>query len=357
MAYDAQSLHSKSAILGDSSSGEIIFKHNPDEKLPIASVTKIMTMLLVMEAIDNKSISLDDIVTVSETAAIKSGSHIFLAPNEQMSVNDLLKGVAVSSGNDAAIALAEHIAGTHEQFIVMMNEKAKSLGMKNTNFSSCNGLDDTNNYSSAYDVFIMTKELLKHKAILNYTGIWMDTLRNGQFSLSNTNKLIRFYKGATGMKTGSTSIAGFCLSATALRDNLHLISVVLGADSSQHRFLDASNLLNYGFSAYKAVKLSKKGEVFGYNNVHKGKSKLCSVIYNDELDVMLKKDINKDKIEMIVENNETTVAPVKKGDNAGSITYKLGDKILGKIELVYNENVAKIDFPYIFKEMLIKSLS
>ena len=352
LAYDESTLHSKSAILGDSRSDCIMFEHNADEKLPIASMTKIMTMLLTMEAVDSGKISLSDVVVVSETAAKKEGSHVYLSPGENITVDELLKAVAVASGNDAAMALAEHVGGSIDEFVALMNKRAKELGMNNTNFVNCNGLDDPNHYSSARDVYIMTKELLKHEKIINYTTIWMDTLRGGTFGLSNTNKLVRHYEGTTGVKTGSTSIAGFCVSASALRNNMHLISVVVGADSSQHRFADASNLLNYGFNSYKSIEKGKKNQVHKYVEISKSKNKLYPVVYSKDVSFICPKTINEKeiKIEEKLENNLS--APMKKDTKIGEITYIYNGNILGKTDVVMKETAEKIDVLYVFKQLM-----
>ena len=240
----------KSLLLMEASSGKILYEQNSHESLPPASVTKIMTMLLICEAVDSGKISLDTKITVSERAKSMGGSTIFLETNEVMTLNDLLKGIAVASANDACVAVAEHMCGSVEAFVALMNARAKELGMKDTNFINCNGLDADNHYTSAYDIAIMSRELLKHSMIEKYTTIWMDSLRNGEFQLANTNKLIRFYQGANGLKTGSTSKAGCCISATAKRDGMQLIAVVLGAENSKDRFNAASELLNYGFANY-----------------------------------------------------------------------------------------------------------
>lgn len=258
LAKGIDELTSKSYILMDGQSGNVLLENNADEQLPPASITKIMTMLLAIEAIDSGKLKTTDIVSVSETAAIKEGSHVFLAPGEQISVDDLMKSIAVASGNDAAIAIAETLCGTQEKFVEQMNKRASELNMNNTKFINCNGLDTDGHVSCARDVAIMTFELLKHPKIFDYTTIWMDTLRNGTFQLANTNKLIRFYDGANGMKTGSTSKAGFCLSATAKRNGVQLIAVVMGAPSSKERFADASTLLNYGFQNYSLTTACQK---------------------------------------------------------------------------------------------------
>ena len=351
LAYDKNTLHSKSAILGDVRSDVIMFELSADEKLPIASMTKIMTMLLTMEAIDSGKIKTEDIVTVSENAAKKEGSHVYLSAGENISVDDLLKAVAVASGNDAAMALAEYVGGSIEEFVTLMNKRAKELGMNNTNFVNCNGLDDPNHYSSARDVYIMTKELLKHEKITKYTTIWMDTLRDGTFGLSNTNKLVRHYDGTTGVKTGSTSVAGFCVSASALRNNMHLISVVVGADTSQHRFADASNLLNFGFNTYKTVEKGKKGVVHKYIEIEKSKNKLYAVTYAEDLNFICPKSFKEDEIKIEEKINAELKAPIKKGSKAGEIIYTYNDTVLCKTDLVVKDDAESIDVFSVFREL------
>ena len=239
-----------SAFLMDFDTGKILYEKNADEKRALASVTKIMTLLITMEEIYNGNLKYDDIVTGSEYAKGFGGSTIFLDAGEKMSVRDIIKGIAVASGNDASVAIAEHISGSESVFVSRMNEKAKALGMTGTNFVNCNGLDADGHYSTARDIAIMSRELMKYDDIFEFTGIWMDSLRNGEFTLSNTNKLIRFYDGATGLKTGSTNNAMFCISATAKRGNMHLIAVIMGAETSKQRQADASELLNYGFNNF-----------------------------------------------------------------------------------------------------------
>ena len=250
--YPSLSLNCRSAVLMEASTGEILYASNENEALPPASVTKVMTLLLVMEAIEEKKINYTDMVSASEHACSMGGSQIYLEAGEQMSVEDLLKSVVIASANDAAVTLAEYVAGTEEAFVEMMNKKAAELGMENTFFENTNGLDDTTekHLTSAKDIAIMSRELIKYPKITEYSSIWMDTVRNGEFGLTNTNRLVRFYKGCTGLKTGSTSKAGFCISATAERDGLSLIAVIMGSPSRDERNAAAVNLLNYGFSNF-----------------------------------------------------------------------------------------------------------
>lgn len=352
-AKDMETLSGKSLILA-SDDGTILFEKNADEKLSPASVTKIMTALLVMEAIHTGKIKTDDIVTVSENAANKTGSHIFLAPGEEMSVNDLMKGLMVASGNDAAIALGEYISGSEQAFVEEMNKKAKSLGMTNTNYENCNGLDLPNHYSSARDIMIVTKELLKYPDIFNYSSIWMDTLRDGAFQLANTNKLIRFYDGANGMKTGSTSVAGYCLSATAKRNGIQLIAVVLNAPTSKDRFSDASTLLNYGFNTYEKINACEKGGVHSYIEVRKGITDNVKIVFEESFSMMVKKGEGRN-ISYKAEKLPTELsAPVNKGEKIGEAVIYNGDKKIGSVNLIASDSVNKITLWQTFSQMYNK---
>lgn len=351
MAEGVNDIKAVSAILMDGSSGKVLFEKNADQRLPPASITKIMTMLLIMEAIDSGQISTDDIVTVSKTAAIKTGSHIFLAEGEQMSVNDLMKGIAVASGNDAAIAMAEYLYGTQEKFVEQMNKRAKELGMENTNFVNCNGLDVDNHYSSARDVALMTLELLKHPKIFDYTTIWMDTLRNGQFGLANTNKLIRFYEGANGMKTGSTSKAGYCLSATAKRGDMQLIAVVMSSPSTKDRFADGSTLLNYGFGSFTREVKATSGEAYGELAVEGGVKSAAPLAYGDDFSIVVENG-NKNSITAEPNLPESIQAPVTKGQKVGEMVYFEQGKQVGKSDLVASEDVEKISFLYVLSKLV-----
>ncbi len=355
-AKDINSLSSPSAILLDGYSGKVLFEKDADKKLPPASVTKIMTMLLVMEAIDGGQISFDDVVTVSENAAKKEGSHIFLAPNEQMSVRDLMKGVAVASGNDASVALGEYLAGSHEKFVEKMNLRAKELGMTNTHFVNCNGLDAEGHLTTVRDIGIMTTELLKHPKIFEFTTIWTDTLRDGTFDLANTNKLIRFYEGANGMKTGSTSKAGCCISATALRDGMQLVAVIMGAPNSKERFSDASTLLNYGFGGFENSILGVSDKVYKHIQVNKGVSQTVPIKLKNNFSSVLPKGkakeiTSKETIPEIVES------PIKKGQKIGEITYFAGSEKIGAVDLIATENVEKIGFLYAFEKLLTEFIN
>ena len=345
-------LNGKSFILMECDTGQILYEQNADERLAPASVTKIMTMLLMMEAIDRGEITYDTVVTASERAKSMGGSTIFLDTGEQMTVNDLLKGIAVASGNDACVAVAEHLSGSVEQFVAVMNNRAKELGMVNTNFVTCNGLDDDNHYSSARDIALMSRELLKHEDIFRYTTIWMDSLRDGAFQLANTNKLIRFYAGANGLKTGSTSKAKNCISATAKRDNLQLCAVVLGSDTSQLRFNAATTLLNYGFNNF-SVSGMKKGEAVGEIVIKKGEKESVKAILEDDCMVIVPK-AQGGNIKKNITLTECIEAPVKEGDKIGeiSIVTESGEKVIKNI--VAQKDIEKVKFGTMYVKILRK---
>ena len=330
----------KALILMEYSTGKILFAENECEHLPIASVTKVISTLLVMEAIDEGRISLSDIVTVSEYAASMGGSQVFLEAGEEMSVEDLLKSLVVVSANDATVALGEYICGSEAAFVKAMNDRARELGCENSNFVNTNGLPDENHYSCALDVAIITRELMKHKTIFNYTGIWMDTIRNGSFGLANTNKLIRFYKGATGMKTGFTGEAKYCLSGTAERDGMSLIAVVLGAETSDKRFATAKGLLDYGFANYSVITPEipniepiavTRGEV-GYANLQA-----------EPISILVEKNQSKG-IETKFIINESLNAPVSIGTEAGFVAFYKDGTEIARTKVVASENVAEVSY-------------
>lgn len=331
-------LSAKSAILMEASTGTILFEKASHEALPPASVTKIMTMLLVMEALDNAQYTLDDKVSVSEFAASMGGSQVFLEPNEQMSVHDMLKAVAVASGNDAAAALAEFTAGSHDAFVAKMNERAKQLGMNDTHFVNCNGLDADGHVTSAHDIAVMSRELMRHPKIFEYTTIWMDSLRDGAFGLVNTNKLVRFYQGATGLKTGSTSVAGFCISATAKRDGMDLIAVVMGSPTSKERFADASKMLDYGFANYGICNTLVKEDELSPITLRKGVKDRVVIGLADGFSLLMKKaeiaNIEK-KITLPDELN----APIAKNHKVGTVEFFSNGNSVGKCDIVAKEDI------------------
>ncbi len=333
-------IDAKSAILMEASSGKVLFEQNADEPLPPASVTKIMTLLLVMEAIDGGKIELTDIVSVSENAASMGGSQVFLEPGEQMSVEDMIKSVVVSSANDAAVALAEHIAGSESSFVSMMNERASELGMANTHFENTNGLDDSvsEHLISARDIAIMSKELLKHEKILDYTNIWQDTIRNGAFTLSNTNRLIRFYEGANGLKTGSTSKAKFCISATAKRNGMQLICVIMGSPTRDIRNAEAKKLLDYGFANYGVYNYAE--EYFEELYVRAGNGERITAVSRDFSCVIDKSKIK--TIEKQVELYGDLTAPIGIGDEIGKISFFLDGECIGVVPICTMNQIDKI---------------
>jgi serine-type D-Ala-D-Ala carboxypeptidase (penicillin-binding protein 5/6) len=347
-------LKAKASVLMDGVSGNILLEKNSHEKLPIASVTKIMTMLLVMEAIDSGKVTLDDKVTVSDHAFNMGGSQVYLKPGEVFSVNDMLKALAIHSANDAAVALAEKISGSEDVFVAAMNAKAKELGMNDTNFLDSNGLTDEGHYSSANDVAIMSRELImKHPKILDYTSTWHDTFRDGKFSLDNTNKMIRFYQGANGLKTGFTTKAGYCLSASAKRNNLQLISVVLGEPDTNTRFAESRKLLDYGFANYEVTQVNKKAEIVGAVTVKKGLKTKVNAIYADDVNLLVKKG-EKGEISRDVKLSEDLTAPVKSGQKVGEVIFKIGDKEVGKTDVISDANVEKASFLRLFFRMILQ---
>ena len=344
----------KSSLLMDVTTGTVLQEHNAHEKLAPASVTKIMTMLLIMEAVDSGKIAMTDMVTASESAAAKGGSQIFLKAGETMSVSDMLKSIAVSSANDCACAMAEHIAGSEEAFVARMNERAMELGMQDTHFVNCTGLDDdpeaVNHRTSAHDIALMSRELLKnHPDIKKFTTIWMDTVRSGTFGLSNTNKLVRFYQGATGLKTGFTSGAGYCLSATALRDGMELIAVVMGADTSTSRNNACKQLLDYGFANFAVItpELTEAEPI----PVKLGVQNTVDAVLGDSNGLLIDK-ARKNSIAMELSVEEGVTAPVSKGQRLGTLTVKAGDQILKEVPLVAAEGVARKSLGDLFRMVL-----
>lgn len=333
----------KSVILMEESTKEVLYESNPDEKLAIASVTKIMTMLLIMEAIDEGKITMEDMVPVSERAMSMGGSTMFLEAGEQLSVYEMLKGIAVASANDGCVAMGEFISGSVENFVAQMNKRAKELGMENTNFVNTNGLDEENHYSSARDVALMSAELLKHEKIFEFTTIWTDKMHDGKFDLANTNKLIRFYSGANGLKTGSTDEALCCLSATAKREDLQLIAVVLGAPTSNDRFNDARTLLDYGFANYDVEKFAQTNQEFVRVPVKKGVINEVGAVAKEDVSLLVSKG-EKGKCEEEIFVPDQIRAPIKKGDPIGKIVYSKDGEGVCEVELVAGEDVGKVSF-------------
>lgn len=350
-------LSAPSAILMEKTTGEILYEQNSHEKLAPASVTKIMTLLLVMEALEDGRISWDDTVTTSAEAAAKGGSQIYLEENEQLPLTEMLKSVVVASANDCACALAEHIAGSESAFVSMMNERAQELGMTDTHFVNCTGLDDGpdagEHLTTAYDIALMSRELLKHERIKEYTTIWMDTVRNGQFGLANTNKLVRFYDGTTGLKTGYTSAAGYCLSASAERNGMELIAVVLHCDTSPHRFESAKAMLNYGFSNYALAHPPADADIPAVPVVL-GRAETVTPEAHETQPVLIDKALAS-QVESSVEVAESVTAPVEKGQQLGTITMRANGRTLAEIPLVAPEAVEALTWWDIFRQLLGKA--
>lgn len=343
----------KSAVLMDASTGEVLFSFNENEKLYPASVTKIMPLLLFMEALDSGRMSLTDTVTASAVAAGKGGSQIWLKEGETMTVDELLRATAIASANDACTALGEHIAGSETAFVKMMNDRAQELGMKNTYFVNCSGLDDdtTEHLTTAYDIALMSKELLSHERIKTYTTVWMDSLRNGETQLVNTNKLVRFYSGTTGLKTGTTTKAGHCLSASAERDGLHLIAVVMGAGNSTDRFETAKAMLNWGFANFETVTPQIDSSLFGEVRVLRGvESHIRPVIEN--ISPITLKTGQKTKTEIVINICQDVQAPVEKGQVLGSVQLKIADDIISEYNLISEKFIEKTKISHIMQRLL-----
>ncbi len=312
------------AVLMEASTGKILYEKNAHEQRPCASITKVMTLLLVFEAIDSGRLHLDDIITTSEHAASMGGSDIWLEPGEKMSADDMIKATVVASANDAAVALAEHISGSEDAFVAQMNSRAAELGMKDTVFKNCNGLDEEGHLTSAYDVALMSRALCRHKEIFGYTSIWLDYLRGGETQIVNTNKLLKTYNGITGLKTGTTDDAGCCISATATRDGMSLIGVVLGADNGKQRFADAAALLNYGFANYAVKELKVPDDLPGSIKVKEGMSKEVPIGCEIHSNAVIGK-ASADEPQATVELPDELTAPVLDGEKVGVVVYRIGD--------------------------------
>ena len=345
-------LPAKSAVLMDVATGQVLYAQNAHAPLPPASVTKVMTMLLIMEAIDDGRIYWDDLVTASEAAAAKGGSQVYLKVGETMTVSDMVKCIAVSSANDCACAMAEHLAGSEKGFVELMNRRAKELGMNDTHFVNCTGLDDDpeakDHKTSAYDIAVMSRELLKnHPDIKKFTTIWMDTIRNGAFGLSNTNKLVRFYQGATGLKTGFTAQAGYCLSASALRDGMELVAVVMGSESSKDRFAACKQLLDYGFANYALITPQTEAAQIP---VRLGIADTVTAIPSGEDAVLIEK-AQKNSVTQQTVLEEFVDAPVSKGQRLGTLYLKAGEQVLKEIPLVAENGVEKLTFWQMFSRV------
>ncbi|MDO5556321.1 MAG: D-alanyl-D-alanine carboxypeptidase family protein [Clostridia bacterium] len=335
---------SGSAILMEQKTGNILYEYNSHEQLRPASVTKVMTLLLIMEALDNGTITLEDKVSCSEKANSMGGSQIWLDSTETLTVHEMLKAICIVSANDCSMAMSEYICGSHELFVEQMNNKAKELGMNDTCFKNCHGLDEDGHLTSSYDIALMSRELItKHPKIIEYTTTWMDTLRNGESELVNTNKLIRNYQGTTGLKTGSTSTALFNLSATATRDNLSLISVIMKGETSNIRFEEAKKLLDYGFSNFQYIDCSKKDDIVKTLNIDKGIYSTVDAIFEEDSGCLIKKGTANNIISNVQLNNQVS-APISKGQKLGEVTYSIDDKIISKVNIVAKEEVKKLNF-------------
>ena len=335
---------SGSAVLMEQNTGRILYEYNAHEKLRPASVTKVMTLLLIMEAIDSGRLKYTDKIPCSENARQMGGSQIWLDTTEQLTVDEMLKAICVVSANDCTVAMAEYLAGSEEAFVAQMNAKAKELGMNDTTFKNSHGIDEDGHVTSAYDIALMSRELLsKHPDIKKYTTIWMDELRDGKSQLVNTNKLIKTYTGATGLKTGSTSVALYNLSASATRNDLNLIAVIMRADTSATRFAEATTLLNYGFNTYAFKEFAKAGDVAKSIEVEKGITKHVDAVFKDNAGSLVKKGQENSLTQDIVMDDEL-IAPVEKGQKIGEAIYKLNDETIGQTDIVAKEGVKRMNF-------------
>ncbi len=354
-AMDNLAPNSKSAILLETSTGKIIYENNSHEKLAPASMTKVMSMLLIMEAIDNNTLSFEDDITISENAANMGGSQVFLQAGEKYKVKDLLKGIAIASGNDAVVAMAEKIGGSVDEFVKMMNAKASELGLKDTSFINPHGLDAEGHYTTAYDMAMIAKELLKHEKILEFTSIYEDYLKKNDGSstwMVNTNKLVRFYDGVDGLKTGFTSNAKYCVTTTAKRNNMRLLSVVMGAETSDLRSQDTSNLLNYGFNTYKVSMILSKDKKLGKVKVEKGKKDNVELILTDDISE-LKKINEKDNEYFVNLKVKKVIAPVNVGDIVGTAEIVDNEgKIIMEKDVTVMEKIEKANYIDYFKKNL-----
>ncbi|MBQ7132998.1 MAG: D-alanyl-D-alanine carboxypeptidase [Ruminococcus sp.] len=349
-ALSEDEISSPSAVLMEPSSKKILFEKNPHEERACASITKVMTLLIVMEAIEEGVIGYDDVVTTSEHAKSMGGSDIWLEVGEQMTVDEMIKATAVASANDAAVALAEHLCGTEDEFVARMNERAKELGMEHTVFKNCNGLDEEGHLTCAYDVALMSCELMKHEKIFDYTTIWLDTLRGGETQIVNTNKLLKSYDGITGLKTGTTGDAGSCISATAKRNDMSLCAVVLGAVTGTERFKDAAVLLDYGFANYEVLKFDATENKLSTIEVKNGMQKQVKLECSGATDMVVTKGSG-EKIEQTITLSESIDAPVKKGTKVGTLTYALDSNEVASFDILTTEEVEKMSFSAVLAEL------
>lgn len=346
----------KSGILIERDTGNVMYEKEANKKLPPASMTKIMTLLLIMEELEKGSLKKDDVIRISENAASMGGSQIFLEAGEEMKVNDLLKGIAIASANDASVALAERIAGSEEEFVNRMNEKVKELGLKDTQFQNTTGLPAENHYSTAHDMAMMAKELLSHESITEYTSIYEDYLRKGsedEFWLVNTNKLVRFYPGVDGLKTGFTNEAKYCLTATAKKNDMRVIAVVMGVDTPKERNASVSNMLDYAFNTYETKKLFDKGEAITTLDLLKAEQKNVNIIASESISTLHKKGESVENLTTSVKLDSVTL-PLKKGEQVGKLVVKNGDKLISETPLVVESDIDKASLYTLFKRSIQK---
>ena len=355
-AVTEETITAPSAVLMETSSGKILFEKNPHEQRPCASITKVMTMLLVCEAIDNGKLSLDDTITASAHAASMGGSDIWLEEGETMSADDMIKATVVASANDAAVALAEHLCGSEEVFVEKMNEKASQLGMKDTVFKNCNGLDEDGHITSAYDVAVMSRELMKHEMIFDYTSIWLDNLRDGKTQIVNTNKLLKTYNGITGLKTGTTNDAGCCMAASATRGDMSLVAVVLGCNSGKERFSDAAALLDYGFANFSVTQLKAPEDLPKTIKVENGMQGNIGIGCDVNASIVLDKN-SSSKIVSKIDLPESIEAPVVSGQKLGTVTYSLDGNAVKSFEITALQGAEKISFASVFSVLLNSIIS
>lgn len=347
----------KSAILVEQDTGKILFDKNPNEKLPPASMTKIMTLLLVMEELDQGNLTLDEVVRVSENASSMGGSQVFLEEGEEITIENLIKSIAIASGNDASVAIAEKIAGSEENFVKKMNEKVKDLGLKNTQFQNSSGLPAKEHYSTAYDMAMISKELLKYEQITKYTSIYDDYLRKGdknEFWLVNTNRLVKFYSGVDGLKTGFTNEAKYCLTATAKKNDMRVITVVMGAETPKERNKAVTGMLDYAFNHYETEKLYEKGETITNLEFLKAESHVIDIVTSQAVSILFKKGDSIDDIDTVYTLDENIELPLEKGTQIGTLTIKNKDKILSETTLVVNEDIDQASYITLLKRSLQK---
>lgn len=345
-AAESELASAPAAVLMEADTGKILYQKNPHEKRPCASITKVMTLILVFEAVDSGKLKLTDTITASEHAASMGGSDIWLEPGESMTADDMIKATVVASANDAAVALAEKISGSEESFVSKMNQKAKTLGMNDTVFKNCNGLDEDGHITSAYDVAVMSRELIKHKKVFDYTSIWLDWLRNGETQIVNTNKLLKSYTGITGLKTGTTDDAGCCISATAERDGMKLIGVVLGADTGKQRFADAAALLDYGFANYSVKELKPPKNLPGKATVNGGMKDEVNLKCTIDGGLVMNK-ASMDEVAVTLDVPGELEAPVTKDQKVGKVIYKAGEEEQS-FNITAAETVEKTGFGLVF---------